>query len=148
MSAYFWGCKLLEMSTAREQISSALSRSMMGTSTSQKTQHQCLPCSVGSSWRMMLLISHVLALSRETSTLVTFLPPPAHRKTSWVSHTCLGHSLAVLQSTLRHSDHAVICMQLETACSSITQLQTGAPSHSSSHTECKPVLMLLKDCLH
>ena len=76
-AAHLSGCSWLLMSTARDLISVARSRSSRGTSHSKKTQHQYLPCSVGSSCLMMLLISQDLPASRDTSTRVTFLPPPA-----------------------------------------------------------------------
>ena len=76
-AAHLSGCSWLLMSTARDLISVARSRSSKGTSHSKKTQHQYLPCSVGSSCLMMLLISQDLPASKETSTRVTFLPPPA-----------------------------------------------------------------------
>ncbi|KAA6428372.1 MAG: hypothetical protein FRX49_01248 [Trebouxia sp. A1-2] len=73
---HFSGCALLLLSTARHRSSSAAKRLKRGTCTSQNTQHQCFPYSEGSSPRMMRLISQVFPPSRETSTVITFRPPP------------------------------------------------------------------------
>ena len=76
----FSGWRCIAQSQPRQRISASgfCHRSATATSCSKKHQHQYLPYSVGSSGCVSFESAHVLPPSIDTSTRITFRPPPLY----------------------------------------------------------------------
>lgn len=95
----FSGWVLRASSQARTAISLVPSRSSTSTSNDQKHQHQYFPYFVAFSGWSSVHTCHVSPPSSVTSTLVTFLPPPARTTTPLPLYTLSNYKTFCQVST-------------------------------------------------